>query len=110
MGTVKNTSDDTIPDDYTMLRGDCVSLREKLKELIRGENMAKIDPKIQGEKREKAEQNINAVADKLATQLFDMCDSSMVGKVFERRRLKCAMESRSQEAFNQCLGASIENK
>lgn len=110
MGTVKNTQDDTIPDDYTMLSGDCVALREKLRSLIRGENMAKIDPKISDEKREKAEVNINAVADKLSKQLFDMCDSSLVGKVFERERLKCAMEARSHEAFNKCLGVTVEQK
>ncbi len=110
MGTVKNRDDETVPDDYQMLAGDCVALREKLRSLIRNENMAKIDPKIAEDKREKAEANINAVAEKLSGQLFDMCESSLVGKVFERDRLKCAMDARSHEAFNKCLGATVEQK
>jgi hypothetical protein len=111
MGTVKtDPKDDTIPDDYTMLDGDCMALGGRLAAVVRADHMAQLSPKLAEDKRAKAEENINDVAEKLSTQWINGCKSSLVGKVVERERLKCALESRTMKAFEECINPPVEKK
>jgi hypothetical protein len=105
MGSVKKSegADNTIPDDYTMLRGDCQMLGQKLGAVTRADYMAQIPEKITDEKRAATEENINNVATKLGEQWTRMCMDSLVDKVVERERMKCAMESRTAKKFEECI-------
>ena len=62
------------------------------------------------DKRAKAEENINDVAEKLSTQWINGCRSSLVGKVVERERLKCALESKTMKTFEECISPPVEKK
>lgn len=104
MGTVRTEGkDNSIPDDYTMLRGDCSMLGQRLATVTRSDYMAQLSPKLTDDKRAKAEENINEVATKLGDQWSRMCMDSLVDKVVERERIKCAMESRTAKAFEECI-------
>jgi hypothetical protein len=104
MGSVKTEpKDNSIPDDYTMLRGDCSMLGQKLTGVTRADYMAQLSPKLSDDKRAKAEENINEVATKLGDQWTRTCMDSLVDKVVERERIKCAMESRTAKAFEECI-------
>jgi hypothetical protein len=104
MGSVKKEGpDNTIPDDYTMLRGDCQMLGQKLGAVTRADYMAQVPQKISDAKRAETEENINNVATKLGEQWTRMCVESLVDKVVERERIKCAMESRTAKAFEECI-------
>jgi hypothetical protein len=104
MGSVKKEGpDNTIPDDYTMLRGDCQMLGQKLGAVTRADYMAQVPAKISDAKRAETEENINNVATKLGEQWTRMCVDSLVDKVVERARIKCAMESRTAKAFEECI-------
>ena len=104
MGSVKKDGpDNTIPDDYTMLRGDCQMLGQKLGAVTRADYMAQVPAKISDAKRAETEENINNVATKLGEQWTRMCMDSLVDKVVERERMKCAMESRTAKKFEECI-------
>ncbi|MCK6587413.1 MAG: hypothetical protein HUU21_09255 [Polyangiaceae bacterium] len=104
MGTVKkDDKDNTIPDDYSMLRGDCQMLGQKLGAVTRADYVAKIPANISDAKRAETEENINNVATKLGEQWTRMCLDSLVDKVVERERINCAMGSRTAKAFEECI-------
>jgi hypothetical protein len=104
MGSVKKgEGDNTIPDDYTLLRGDCQMLGQKLGAVTRADYMAQVPAKISDAKRAETEENINNVATKLGEQWTRMCLETLVDKVVERPRIKCAMESRTAKAFEECI-------
>jgi hypothetical protein len=65
--------------------------------------MAQLSPKLSEEKRSAAEKNIDDVASKMASQWTSGCEKSLVGKVVERQRIKCALDSRSLKAFEECI-------
>jgi hypothetical protein len=86
-----------------MLRGDCQMLGQKLGAVTRADYMAQVPAKISDAKRAETEENINNVATKLGEQWTRMCVDSLVDKVVERARIKCAMESRTAKAFEECI-------
>jgi hypothetical protein len=102
----KPTVDDTIPDDYEMLRGDCRQLGGQLAALTRSDQMANVSPKLSAAQRAQAEKNIGEVADRLGAQWASTCESSLVGKVVDRRALKCAMDAKTVKDFDACLNAT----
>jgi hypothetical protein len=104
-GTAQAPRDDSnvIPDDYEMMSGDCVVLGNKLGAVVRSDHMAQLSPKLSEEKRSTAEKNIDDVASKMASQWANGCEKSLVGKVVERQRIKCALDSRSLKAFEECI-------
>ena len=110
MGSVKKDDSNTIPDDYTMLRGDCRMLGQKLGAVTRSDYLAQVPAKISDAKRAETEENINNVATKLGDQWTRMCEESLVDKVVERERIKCAMESKTAKAFEECINPPQEKK
>jgi hypothetical protein len=112
MGSVKTDGkkDDTIPDDYTIVEGDCIALGHRLASVVRSDHMAQLSPKLPEDKRAKAEENIHDVAEKLSTQWVNGCRSNLVGKVADRAQLKCALESRTMKAFEECINPPVEKK
>lgn len=104
MGSVKkDDKDNTIPDDYSMLRGDCQMLGQKLGAVTRADYVAQIPAKVSDAKRAEAEENIHNVATKLGDQWTRMCLETLVDKVVERERIKCAMESKTAKGFEECI-------
>jgi hypothetical protein len=106
----KPTVDDSIPDDYEMLRGDCVQLGNQLSALTRSDQMANVSPKLSAAQRAQAEKNIGEVADRLGAQWAGTCESSLVGKVVDRKALKCAMDAKAVKEFDACLNAATSPK
>lgn len=101
----KATVDDSIPDDYSMLRGDCVQLGRQLAALTRSDQLEKLSPKLKQAQREQADKNITEVANKLGDKWIAGCEESLVGKIVDRRSLKCAMDARTVKEFDACLNA-----
>lgn len=104
-GTAKPPEhDDRVPDDYTVTRGDCLSLGERLTVIIRREYTDQLNPKLSAEKREEGQANIEKVAQKLGGDFSSMCENGMVGKVVDRAALQCAMNAGTAKAFETCMG------
>jgi hypothetical protein len=107
-GTAKGNSEDVIPDDYTMTKGDCVALGERLTVVVRAENTSKIPAKATEKQRAASEESIEKVATKLGNDFAEGCFGS-VGKVVDRMSLKCAMDAKTADAFQTCMGGGDPN-
>ncbi|WP_437735888.1 hypothetical protein [Sorangium sp. So ce1335] len=97
--------DDSVPDDYALMRGDCVELGKQLTVLTRTEQVAALSAKLTAEQRGETEKRIDAVAAKLGEQYSQMCEQN-VGKHVDPRSLKCAFDARTVKAFEACLNGS----
>lgn len=104
-GTVKRTgdTDNTIPDDYSLLNGDCDALGRKFGDLTRSDQKAQLNPKLKEAQRAQAEQSIDTVATKMEASWISGCQKSLVGKVVERKTIECALQARSVKSFDECL-------
>lgn len=102
----KAAVDDRIPDDYAMLRGDCAQLGRQLAALTRSDQLATLSPKLKEAQREQADKNITEVANKLGDKWTAGCEESLVGKIVDRKSLKCAMDARTVKEFDACLNAA----
>lgn len=105
-GLAKPAADDSIPDDYAMLRGDCAQLGRQLAALTRSDQLATLSPKLKEAQREQADKNITEVANKLGDKWIAGCEESLVGQIVDRRSLKCAMDARTVKEFDACLNAA----
>ncbi|WP_438018961.1 hypothetical protein WMF18_07710 [Sorangium sp. So ce315] len=97
--------DDSVPDDYALMHGDCVELGKQLTALTRTEQVAALSAKLTAEQRGETEKRIDAVAAKLGEQYAQMCEQN-VGKHVDPRSLKCAFDARTVQAFEACLNGS----
>ncbi|WP_433934711.1 hypothetical protein AB3662_08875 [Sorangium cellulosum] len=97
--------DDSVPDDYALMHGDCVELGKQLTVLTRTEQAAALSAKLTAEQRGETEKKIDAVAAKLGEQYSQMCEQN-VGKHVDPRSLKCAFDARTVKAFEDCLNGS----
>lgn len=97
--------DDSVPDDYALMHGDCVELGKKLTVLTRTEQVAALSAKLTAEQRGETEKKIDAVAATLGEQYAHACEQN-VGKSVDPRSLKCAFDARTVGAFDACLNAS----
>lgn len=86
-----------------ILRKDCLSLADKYAELVRIEETAKLNPKLDGPKRETALRNIDNAAKTLATRFAEGCEKSLVGKFADEASLQCAMSSKKLADFDVCM-------
>ncbi|HSN99557.1 MAG TPA: hypothetical protein VLS89_14785, partial [Candidatus Nanopelagicales bacterium] len=102
---VKSIGDGSIPDDYEMLRGDCVQLGRQLAALTRADQLALLSPKLTAAQRAQADKNITDVANRIGDKWITGCEESLVGKVVDRKSLQCGMEARTVKAFDECLNA-----
>lgn len=104
-GVVKTTDapDNSVPDDYELMTGDCVQLGKKLGALWRLELRASLSPKLTEKQREKGEQAIEEAASKKEDDWADGCIKSLVGKSVDPKALKCAFDARDLKAFEACL-------
>jgi hypothetical protein len=100
------TVDDSIPDDYEMLRGDCVQLGNQLAALTKSDQMVNVSSKLSAAQRAQAEKNIAEVAGRLGDKWAEGCEGSLVGKVVDRKALKCAMDAKTVKDFDACLNAT----
>lgn len=107
-GTAKGAKDDTIPDDYSMMEGDCAALGKKFTAVLRAENMAQLSPKLSEAKRTEAEERIEEVATKTGNTWMDGCAKALVGKIVDRKALKCAMDAKTSKEFETCLAPPVE--
>ncbi|MGK4006711.1 hypothetical protein WMF31_29085 [Sorangium sp. So ce1036] len=94
--------DDSVPDDYALMRGDCVELGKQLTALTRSEQVAALSARLTAEQRSETEKRIDAVAATLGEQYAQACEQN-VGKHVDPRSLKCAFDARSVKAFEACL-------
>lgn len=99
----KPAKDDSIPDDYQIVAGDCVQLGRQFAAVTRMDQAAKLSPKLKPEQRSQAEKNIDEVATKLGDKWAESCEKSLVGQTTDPRSLKCALESKSVKDFDVCL-------
>ncbi|XYI00470.1 hypothetical protein ACMHYB_12215 [Sorangium sp. So ce1128] len=97
--------DDSVPDDYALMPGDCVELGKKLTVLTRTEQVAALSAKLTPEQRGDTEKKIDTVAAKLGDQYAQMCEQN-VGKHVDPGSLKCAFDARTVQAFEACLNGS----
>ncbi|WP_437652276.1 hypothetical protein [Sorangium sp. So ce1182] len=97
--------DDSVPDDYSLMHGDCVELGKKLTVLTRTEQVGALSAKLTPEQRGETEKKIDVVAAKLGDQYANMCEQN-VGKHVDPGSLKCAFDARTVQAFEACLNAS----
>jgi hypothetical protein len=103
MGTVKSTSGDSVPDDYSLVERDCVDLGKKLGDLWRADLRKSLSPKLNDKQREKAEESINDGATKKEDDWANGCIKSLVGKSVDPKSLKCAFDSKDLATFEKCL-------
>jgi hypothetical protein len=101
----KKTTDDGAGDDYTLTEKDCIELGKQYVAVQRADQVATLDKRLTDKQREQAVKNIDAVVEKMGEPWAEGCISSLVGKVAERKRLQCAMASKSVKAFDECLNA-----
>lgn len=94
--------DDTVPDDYALMRGDCVALGKHLTALTRAEQVAALSAKLTAEQRDETEKRIDTVAATLGEQYTQACEQN-VGKHVDPKALKCAFDARTVKAFEACL-------
>jgi hypothetical protein len=92
-----------IPDDYTITQADCAQLGKQFAAVTRADQVAALDPKLSAKQKAETEKRIDEVAAKLGDNWVQTCQASLVGKVAERKRLSCALESRSVKAFDACI-------
>lgn len=104
-GVVKTTGgpDNSVPDDYTLMEGDCVQLGKKLGALWRLELRASLSPKLTDKQREKGEASIEEAASKKEDDWAGGCIKSLVGKSVDPKALKCAFDAKDLKAFEACL-------
>ncbi|MEZ4296502.1 MAG: hypothetical protein R3B70_16135 [Polyangiaceae bacterium] len=107
-GLVKTTGpdgqpDNSVPDDYQLMQGDCIQLGKQLGNLWRKELRASLSPKLSAKQREVAEQNIEEGASKKESDWADGCIKSLVGKSVDPKSLKCAFDAKDLKAFEACL-------
>lgn len=100
---VKRTDDNSVPDDYELMEGDCVRLGKKLGALWRLDLRAKLSPKLTEKQRETGEASIEEAASKKEDDWAEGCIKSLVGKSVDPKALKCAFDSRDLKAFEACL-------
>lgn len=96
---------DLIPDDYSMLNGDCVELGKRLAELTRSDQATLLSPKLTAAQRAQAEKSIDDVATKIGSKWTEGCQKDLVGKTVDRKALKCASDSKTVKEFDACLNA-----
>jgi hypothetical protein len=101
--------EDSVPDDYTIMHGDCAQLGKKFAALTRAEQVAALSPKLTTEQRTQTEQRIDVVAGKLGEQYAQTCEKN-VGRSVNPRSLKCAFDARSVKAFDECLNGPPPSK
>ncbi|NUO53000.1 MAG: hypothetical protein HOV80_29490 [Polyangiaceae bacterium] len=86
-----------------ILRKDCLSLADKYAELVRIDEAAKLNPKLNDAQRETAKQNIDKAAKTLADRFAEGCEKSLVGKFADEASLQCAMNSKRLADFDVCM-------
>ncbi|WP_437591824.1 hypothetical protein [Sorangium sp. So ce1000] len=101
--------DDSVPDDYALMHGDCVELGKQLTVLTRSEQVAALSAKLTTEQRGETEKKIDVVAATLGEQYARACEQN-VGKSVDPKSLKCAFDARTVRAFETCLNASLPAK
>lgn len=103
MTGVDGSTDNSVPDDYTLMTGDCVQLGKKLGGLWRTELRSSLSPKLTEKQREKAEESIDDGATKKEDDWAGGCIKSLVGKTVDPKALKCAFDSKDLKTFEKCL-------
>jgi len=83
--------------------GECRSLAGKYGALTRGDETAKLSPKLNDKQRAQADESITAAVQKLEARWAESCESSLVGKVAEEQALRCAMSANNVVAIDTCL-------
>jgi hypothetical protein len=100
---VQRTDDNSVPDDYTLMEGDCVQLGKKLGSLWRTDLRTTLSAKLNDAQRAKAEQSIEDGASKKEDDWANGCIKSLAGKTVDPKVLKCAFDSKDLKAFEKCL-------
>src|SRR5262249_42824064 len=103
-GGDQKARDDRIPDDYSLTPGDCDALGKHYGEVAKADQMATVSPKLTQKQKDQAEENIEKVVGKLATQWIEGCQSTLAGNIVDHKALKCAMEARTVADFKGCIG------
>jgi len=101
----KKTNDDGAAEDYMLTERDCSELGKQYVAVQRADQIAQLDSKLTAKQRETAITNIDNVVGKMGEPWANGCIESLVGKVADRKRLACAMSSKSVKAFDDCLNA-----
>lgn len=107
---VGRTGDDSIPDDYAIMSGDCDQLGKQLSALTRSDQGALLSPKLTAAQRAQADKSISDVATKLGSKWTEGCEKSLVGKTVDRKVLKCAFDAKTVKDFDACLNGPAPAK
>jgi hypothetical protein len=104
--TSPQSLDDRVPDDYALTNGDCNVLGKQYAAAIRADQMAGISDKLKDPQRAQVLQNIDEVAQKMAGNWIESCQTSLVGQITDPKSLKCALQAPSVKEFDACLNSS----
>ncbi|EYF02406.1 hypothetical protein [Chondromyces apiculatus] len=108
---LKSASTDTsIPDDYSISRGDCAQLGNQLATVTRSDQLAQLSPKLTAAQRTQADKNITDVATRMGEKWTAGCEESLVGKIGDRQSIVCALSSKTVKAFDECLNTKTGEK
>lgn len=94
---------ESIPEDYTLTDRDCIELAKHYGVVQKADQMVALNPKLSSAQKEQAEKSINDAVVKLVENWESSCRSSLVDKVVDRARLKCAMSAKSVKGFDECI-------
>lgn len=106
----KGKDKDNVPDDYELTNSDCAALGKQFADLIRGDEVGKLPAKMKDKQREAATASIEKASTQRGDQWIEGCQKSLVGKVVDRKVLKCAMDARNVKAFDECINGPVPDK
>ena len=86
----------------TMTASQCKTLEAIVGGLVHKEALAKIDPKLSPELRQKAENGAVDAARSVSESFRDSCLDNFVGKPIRRETLDCMLKARDFAAFGAC--------
>ena len=97
-----------VPHDITP--NDCEALGGQLARVTRNDQLAELSPRLDADKRRAAEEGIREVAQKVGERWTEYCQKSLAGGTTDEASLKCAMRSKTADAFTACLSGPAPAK
>ena len=89
---------------------DCEALGGQLARVTRADQLAALPPRLHADKRRPAEEAITEVANKVGERWAEYCRKSLAGGTTDEASLKCAMRSKTADAFTACLSGPTPAK
>lgn len=98
------------PNEYEITQHDCNLLSKKYEDLLRKDEMAKLDKKgFKPKMYEQAKKQIDKIVQEGYDNYRQQCDG-IVGTVQVRSRLKCSLDAKELERFNGCADGKFDDE